>query len=126
MQIARKCCCRHRAPSRSRSTATPRRPADKYQWRADGEFHLFNPDDPQAAEGRAHAANYGLQGILQAGRRPGSSSTRCAALLDFKLPANPMPIEEVESVESIMKRFKTGAMSYGSISRRRTRRWPSP
>ena len=40
---------------------------------------------------------------------------RADGVLDFK-PATPVPIEEVESVESILKRFKTGAMSYGSIS----------
>jgi len=38
-------------------------------------------------------------------------------LLDFKLSKNPVPIDEVESVESICKRFKTGAMSYGAISK---------
>ena len=38
-------------------------------------------------------------------------------LLDFKFEANPIPIEEVESIEEIVKRFKTGAMSYGSISK---------
>ena len=38
-------------------------------------------------------------------------------LLDFKWAATPLPIEEVESVESLVKRFKTGAMSYGSISK---------
>ena len=37
-------------------------------------------------------------------------------LLDFNYPENPVPIDEVESVESIVRRFKTGAMSYGSIS----------
>ena len=48
-------------------------------------------------------------------------------LLDFKPAEKPLPIEEVESVDEIVKRFKTGAMSYGSISaRRRTRRSPSP
>lgn len=36
--------------------------------------------------------------------------------MDFNYPDQPVPIEEVESVESIVKRFKTGAMSYGSIS----------
>ncbi len=38
-------------------------------------------------------------------------------LLDFKFAEKPLPIEEVESVEEIVKRFKTGAMSYGSISK---------
>ena len=38
-------------------------------------------------------------------------------LLDFEFEANPIPLEEVEPVSSIVKRFKTGAMSYGSISK---------
>ena len=38
-------------------------------------------------------------------------------LFKLKKAAKPIPIEEVESAESIMKRFKTGAMSYGSISK---------
>ena len=38
-------------------------------------------------------------------------------LMDFKFPEKGIPIEEVESVDSIVKRFKTGAMSYGSISK---------
>ena len=37
-------------------------------------------------------------------------------LLDFKFAKEPIPIDQVESVEDIVKRFKTGAMSYGSIS----------
>ena len=38
-------------------------------------------------------------------------------LLDFKFAETPVPLEEVESVDDIVKRFKTGAMSYGSISK---------
>jgi len=38
----------------------------------------------------------------------------------------PVPLDEVEPVSEIVKRFATGAMSYGAISRRRTRPWPSP
>ena len=38
------------------------------------------------------------------------------SLLDFNYAAQPIPIEEVESVDSIVRHFKTGAMSYGSIS----------
>ena len=37
-------------------------------------------------------------------------------LMDFNFAENPVPLEEVESVDSIVRRFKTGAMSYGSIS----------
>ena len=38
------------------------------------------------------------------------------SMLDFKFPKKGIPIDEVESVDEIVKRFKTGAMSYGSIS----------
>ena len=38
------------------------------------------------------------------------------SLMDFNFAENPIPIEEVESVDEIVKHFKTGAMSYGSIS----------
>ena len=38
------------------------------------------------------------------------------SLMDFNYAENPVPLEEVESVDSIVRRFKTGAMSYGSIS----------
>ena len=55
-----------------------------------------------------------------------SGSAPCAGSSTFKPAAQPVPIEEVEPVESIVKRFATGAMSYGSIGPRRTRRWPSP
>ena len=40
----------------------------------------------------------------------------CRSLLDFNYPKKGIPLDEVESVESIVTRFKTGAMSYGSIS----------
>ena len=43
-------------------------------------------------------------------------TARCRGLLSFKFSPETVPLEEVESVESILKRFKTGAMSYGSIS----------
>jgi len=45
-----------------------------------------------------------------------AGSGLCAVLLEFKLAPAPIPIEEVEPVESICRRFKTGAMSFGSIS----------
>jgi glutamate synthase (ferredoxin) len=46
-------------------------------------------------------------------------------MFELKYLPQPIPLEEVEPVESIVKRFKTGAMSYGSISKEHTRRSPS-
>ena len=48
------------------------------------------------------------------------------ALMDFKYAKNPVPIEEVESVDEIVKHFKTGAMSYGSISQELMKLLPLP
>ncbi|MFO0951080.1 MAG: glutamate synthase large subunit [Isosphaeraceae bacterium] len=90
----------------------------QYQWRRDGEFHLFNPETV-----------YRLQHATQAGRFDifkkyttlvdDQSQRLCTlrGLFKFKFDqCTPVPIEEVESVDSIVKRFATGAMSYGSIS----------
>ena len=46
-----------------------------------------------------------------------TSPVSLRGLMDFNYPSKGVPIEEVESVDSIVKRFKTGAMSYGSISK---------
>ncbi len=46
--------------------------------------------------------------------------------LDFNFPKKSVPLDEVESVDSIVTRFKTGAMSYGSISKKHMRLWRSP
>ena len=58
----------------------------QYQWRNDGEYHLFNPEiDPPAAEGRAHRQLRGVQGIRAAGQRPVARSLcTLRGLLDFK------------------------------------------
>ena len=73
-----------------------------------------------------------LQGVQPPGRRAVRDGWRpCAACCELRKSGDasvrsPVPIEEVEPVEAIVKRFATGAMSFGSICRRRTRPWPSP
>ena len=91
----------------------------QYQWRNDGELHLFNPQTIHlSAKGLPHQRLQDVQRIHQADRRSvRSASPRCADCMDFKYRRKPIPIEEVEPVEAIVKRFKTGAMSYGSISK---------
>ena len=87
-----------------------------YQWRADGEHHLFNPE---AIHRLQKAVRNGSFTSFREYSRiiDGNAASLCTlrGLLDFK-PGEPVPIEEVEPVESIVRRFKTGAMSYGSIS----------
>ena len=95
-----------------------------YQWRSDGELHLFNPQTIHKLQYavRMRGADVQSKGYktfkeystLVNQQEQGLCTLR--ALLDFKFPTQAIPIEEVESIASIVKRFKTGAMSYGSIS----------
>jgi glutamate synthase (ferredoxin) len=89
----------------------------QYQWRADGELHLFNP---QTVHKLQHAVRTGNYNVFKEYSRLVDDQLKkhytLRGLLDFK-PATPVPLEEVEPVESILKRFKSGAMSYGSISK---------
>jgi glutamate synthase (ferredoxin) len=89
----------------------------EYQWRRDGEYHLFNPDTVFKLQ---HATRSGQYTIFKEYTRlvDEQSQHLCTlrGLFEFKLSETPIPLEEVEPAESILKRFATGAMSYGSIS----------
>jgi glutamate synthase (NADPH/NADH) large chain len=91
----------------------------EFHWRADGERHMWDPssiaDLQVAARTNSHDA---YRRFADHANR--DAQTRCAlrGLLAFKPGANggPIPIEEVQSAKEIVKRFCTGAMSFGSIS----------
>ena len=93
----------------------------EYQWRRDGEQHLF---DPETVFRLQHATRSGRYDIFkQYTARVDEQSERLMTLrglFAFKdaaaLGRQPVPIDEVEPVSEIVKRFQTGAMSYGSIS----------
>jgi glutamate synthase (ferredoxin) len=88
----------------------------QYQWREEGEYHLFNPQTIHKLQTAVRSGSYIVfkeYSVLVNQQTKNWCTLR--GLLDFK-KVKPVPIEEVESVESIMKRFKSGAMSYGSIS----------
>ncbi|HEY2933314.1 MAG TPA: glutamate synthase large subunit [Acidobacteriota bacterium] len=89
----------------------------EYQWRRDGEFHLFNPETVFKLQ---HATRSGQYKIFKEYTGLVDDQNRRLAtlrgLFELKEAAAPVPIEEVEPIESIIKRFATGAMSYGSIS----------
>jgi len=90
----------------------------QYQYRKEGENHLFNPETVHKLQ---HACRTGNFKVFQEYSTLVNNQARklCTlrGMFDLKFPAQPIPIEEVEPVETIMKRFKTGAMSYGSISK---------
>ncbi|HEX7653013.1 MAG TPA: glutamate synthase large subunit [Verrucomicrobiae bacterium] len=93
-------------------------PGGQYQWRDNGEQHLFNP---QTIHKLQTACRLNSEKIYReyADLINDRSKSLCTlrGLLDFNFAPNAIPLDEVESVDSIVKRFKTGAMSYGSISK---------
>lgn len=90
-----------------------------YQWRADGEKHLFNPVTIHKLQQATWAPDYN---VFKEYSKAVNDQTRdmftLRGQMEFKAdPVRAIPIEEVEPASEIMKRFKTGAMSYGSISK---------
>ncbi|QUS62166.1 glutamate synthase large subunit [Synechocystis sp. PCC 7338] len=89
----------------------------EYQWRKDGEEHLFSPQTIHLLQRAVREGNYDLYKQYAAlVNEQNQKFFTLRGLLDFKA-RSPISLEEVEPVEAIMKRFKTGAMSYGSISK---------
>jgi glutamate synthase (ferredoxin) len=88
-----------------------------YQWRADGEHHLFNPQTVHKLQQACRNADYkAFKDYSQAVNDQSKKACTLRGLLELKTGAQPIPLEEVEPLEAILKRFKSGAMSYGSIS----------
>jgi len=89
-----------------------------YQWRKDGEYHLFNPETVHKLQYAVRSGNYKVfQEYSALVNNQAKRLCTLRGLFELKFADQPIPIEEVEPVESIMKRFKSGAMSYGSISK---------
>lgn len=88
----------------------------QYQWRRDGEHHLFNPETVFRLQ---HASRTNRAEIFREYTQlVNDQSERMATLrglLGFKSDRSPIPIDEVEPAENIFRRFATGAMSFGSI-----------
>jgi glutamate synthase (ferredoxin) len=92
-------------------------PGGQYQWRDGGEYHLFNPQTIHKLQIGCRLGSYKIyQEYAELINNQAKNLCTLRGLLEFKWAEKPLPIEEVEPVEAIVKRFKTGAMSYGSIS----------
>jgi glutamate synthase (NADPH) large chain len=91
----------------------------EYQWRREGEYHLFNPETVFKLQHATRAKRYDV--YKEYTSLVDSQSTRLATLRGlFELREGvraPVPLDEVEPASEIVKRFATGAMSYGSISK---------
>jgi glutamate synthase (ferredoxin) len=116
--IAQEVLMRHRV-------AYPERPVDGhvlptgglYQWRATGESHLFTPESIHALQKAVRSNNKAAyQAYAKLINDQSKNLCTLRSLLEFKNGSAPIPLSEVEPAEKILKRFKTGAMSYGSIS----------
>ena len=87
-----------------------------YQWKRNGEAHLFTPETIHLLQRSSKNNDYQLYKKYAAKiNEQMEKPITLRSLLDFK-GSNSIPLEEVEPVESILKRFATGAMSFGSIS----------
>ena len=116
--IAQEVLMRHQA-------AFPERPLDRrtlpvggqYQWRDAGEFHLFNPESIHRLQKAVRTGSYAtFKSYSKLVDEQATNLCTLRGLLELKT-GEAIPLGEVEPAEVIMKRFKTGAMSYGSISR---------
>ncbi len=87
-----------------------------HKFRSGKEEHLYNPQTIHTLQTAARTENYDLFKSYSKMLTEEMGTMNIRGLLDFNYAETPVPIEEVESVESIVRRFKTGAMSYGSIS----------
>lgn len=88
-----------------------------YQWKKDGEAHLWNPQSITALQDATRMGSYAkYQDFAKLINDQSQQPITLRSLLDFN-SKQAIPIEQVESVKKIVKRFVTGAMSFGSISK---------
>jgi glutamate synthase (NADPH/NADH) large chain len=123
-EMAAEVLARHERAWPARPTELAHRDLDvggEYQWRREGEFHLFNPTTVHKLQHSTRTGRYDL--FKQYTKAVDDQSARLGTLRGLfrlrdasEMGREPVPLEEVEPVTSIVRRFSTGAMSYGSIS----------
>ena len=99
------------------ATALPSLGAHKFRSGPQAEQHLYNPLTIHLLQQACQTGSYEtFKKYTAAIDHVGPDETHLRDLLDFNYPETGVPLDEVESVESIVKRFKTAAMSYGALS----------
>ena len=99
------------------TTALPSLGAHKFRSGPQAEQHLYNPLTIHQLQQACQTGSYEtFKKYTAAIDQVGPDQTHLRDLLDFNYPETGVPLDEVESVESIVKRFKTAAMSYGALS----------
>jgi glutamate synthase (ferredoxin) len=116
--IAREALARHEHAFPNRQVNGVLDAGGQYQWRDGGEYHLFNPQSIHKLQNACRTGSYKIfQEYAELVNNQAKNLCTLRGLFEFKTAEKPLPIDQVESVEEIVKRFKTGAMSYGSISK---------
>ena len=93
-------------------------PGDDLQWRRNGDPHQYNPHTIHMLQNACRTNNFELfKKYSQSINEQSKEQTTLRGLLTFKEGRTPISIDEVEPAEEIFKRFRTGAMSFGSISK---------
>jgi glutamate synthase (NADPH/NADH) large chain len=88
-----------------------------YQWKRKGEFHLFNPTTIHLLQYATRMNDYNtFKKYTRAVNDQSEKAATLRSMFQFKVNRPAVSIDEVESAENILKRFATGAMSFGSIS----------
>ena len=113
-ELAEEVLIRHRAAYHSNSPILET--GGVYQWKRKGEKHLFNPETIHLLQKSTRLNDYGLyKKFASKINEQSKDALTLRGLFEFKKRIS-IPIEEVEPAESILRRFATGAMSFGSIS----------
>jgi glutamate synthase (NADPH/NADH) large chain len=117
-EIAREALAKHNLGFSRKSIPVNRLPVGGvYQWKRKGEFHLFNPQTIHLLQHSTRTGDYSVfKKYSKLVNDQGEKACTLRSLFDFKPLRSAISIDEVESEESIYKRFATGAMSFGSIS----------
>ena len=89
----------------------------KHKYKSGGEEHLYNPQTIHMLQQSTRRGNYEMFKQYTEMVDEEGEKINLRGQLDFNFPKKSVPLDEVESVDSIVTRFKTGAMSYGSISK---------
>ena len=93
-------------------------PGGAYQWRRHGEVHQWSPDTIAKLQYATRANSWkSYQEFSQAVNDQSKELATLRGLLEFKSDREPVPLEEVEPAQEVVKRFATGAASFGSISK---------
>jgi glutamate synthase (NADPH/NADH) large chain len=117
-EISREVELRHELTFQTSAPKTGLASGGVYQWRSGGEDHLYNPESIYLLQQACRSGDYQqykkFASLINHPEQGRAYTLR--NLLELKQDFLPIPLDEVEAVESICRRFKTGAMSYGSIS----------